>query len=118
LKQGVGFVVEVGGGFVVEVEAGVSWLELQGRGGFVVEVKGAMGHRSSFKNPLGILESSRHNSFARRGRWAWSLGFYNRAPTQEFIIGNITMGLPSRNVNVTWRCRTGIYNRALPHRDL
>ena len=42
LKQGVGFVVEVGGGFVVEVEAGVSWLELQGRGGFVVEVKGAM----------------------------------------------------------------------------
>jgi hypothetical protein len=70
-----------GGGFVVEVEAGVLWLELQGRGGFVVEVKGAMGQRRSFKNPLGVLESSRHTSFPRRGRWAWSLVFCNGAPT-------------------------------------
>jgi hypothetical protein len=24
-----------------------------------------------FKNPLGLLEGSRYNSFSRRGQWAW-----------------------------------------------
>ena len=55
---------------MVEVEAGVSWLKWKGRGGCMVEVKGAMGHRGSFNGPLEILGRSRPNSFPRRGRWA------------------------------------------------
>jgi hypothetical protein len=37
----------------------------------VSELKLPPGSRSGFKNPLGLLESSRHNSFSRRRRWAW-----------------------------------------------
>jgi hypothetical protein len=37
----------------------------------VSEVKSSPGSRSGLKYPLGLLESSRYNSFSRRRRWEW-----------------------------------------------
>jgi hypothetical protein len=37
----------------------------------VLEAKRSPGSRSGFKYPLELLESSRYNSFSKRGRRAW-----------------------------------------------
>ena len=61
------------GGFPLDIQPFIFWSFhfRNGRVTAVLEVKPPSGSRSGLKNPLGLLEGSRYNSFLRRRRWAW-----------------------------------------------
>ena len=63
--QGSGGSAREGGRGFQDAKGQVSLLNLKGRGGFVVEVEGARVWKE-LKCPLGLLESSRRDSFSRR----------------------------------------------------